>query len=42
MDPLPGVFGQQAKVGENKLPFGIGDVAGVGIVSDHTRNYVAN
>jgi hypothetical protein len=37
--PLAGVLGEQAEVGQDELPFGVGDVAGVGLVSDHTLNY---
>ena len=37
---LAGVLWQEAEVGEDELPFGVGDVAGVGLVSDHTLNYV--
>ena len=36
---LAGVLGQQAEVGQDELPFGVGDVAGVGLVCDHTLNY---
>ena len=39
---LAGVLGQQAEVGHDELPLGVGDVAGVGLVSDHTLNYVAD
>ena len=41
VDALAGVLGEQAEVGDDELPFGVGDVAGVGLVSDHTLNYVA-
>ena len=39
---LAGVLGEQAEVGQDELPLGVGDVAGVGLVSDHTLNYVAD
>ena len=39
---LPGVLGEQAEIKEDELPFGIGDVAGIGLVRDHTLNYVPN
>jgi hypothetical protein len=39
---LSGVLGEQAEVGQDELPLGVGDVAGVGLVSDHTLNYDAN
>jgi hypothetical protein len=42
MDALAGVLGQQAEVGEDELPFRVGDVAGVGLVRDHTLSYVSN
>jgi hypothetical protein len=41
-DALSGVFGQQAKVGKDELPFRVGDVTGVALVGGHTLNYVAN
>jgi hypothetical protein len=37
---LTGVLGQEAGTGQNELPLGSGDVAGVGLVSDHALNYV--
>jgi hypothetical protein len=36
---LAGVLGQEAEVREGELPFGVGDVARVGLVGDHTLNY---
>jgi hypothetical protein len=42
VDALVGVFGQQAQVGDDELPFGVGVVAGIGLVCDHTRNHVPN
>jgi hypothetical protein len=36
---LAGVLGEQAEVGKDELPLGIGNVARVGLVSDHTLNY---
>ena len=42
VDPLAGVLGQEAEIGDDELPFGVGDVAGVGLVSDHTLNYAGN
>jgi hypothetical protein len=35
-----GVIGQEAEVRLNELQFDVGDVIGVGLVSDHTLNYV--
>ena len=40
VDALAGVLGEQAEVGDDELPFGVRDVAGVGLVGDHTLNYV--
>jgi hypothetical protein len=37
---LAGVLGQEAEVGQDELPFGVGDVAGVRLVGDHALNYV--
>ena len=42
VDALAGVLGQQAEIGPDELPLGVGDVAGVGLVSDHTLNYAGN
>ena len=39
VDALAGVLGEQAEIGDDELPFGVRDVAGVGLVSDHTLNY---
>jgi hypothetical protein len=39
---LAGVFGKQAEIGPDELPLGVGDVTGVGLVSDHTLNYAGN
>ena len=36
---LGGVLGQEAEIGEYELPFGVGDVAGVGLVGDHPLKY---
>ena len=40
VDALAGVLGEEAEVGDDELPFGVRDVAGVRSVSDHTLNYV--
>ena len=40
-DALADVLGQEAEVGRDELPFGVGDVAGIGLMSDHTLNEVA-
>ncbi len=40
VDSLAGIFREQANIRENELSFGIGDVAGVGLVRDHALNYV--
>jgi hypothetical protein len=37
---LAGVLGQEAEIGDDESPFGVGDIAGIGLVSDHTLNYV--
>src|SRR5262249_1507067 len=42
VDALAGVLGQQAEVGDDELPFGVGDITGVGFVGDHTLSYVHN
>ena len=42
VDALAGVLGEQADIRKDELPFGVGDVAGVGLVGDHTLNYVVH
>jgi hypothetical protein len=42
VDALAGVLWQQAEVGPDELAFGVGDITGVGLVSEHTINYVEN
>ena len=42
MDTLAGVLGQEAEVRQDELPFGVGDVAGIGLVGDHALNYAGN
>jgi hypothetical protein len=39
MDPLAGVLGQQAEIGQYESPLGVGDIAGIGLVCDHTLYY---
>lgn len=40
MDTLTDVPRKRAKLGENALPFEIGDVAGIGLVGSHILNHV--
>src|SRR5262249_13703986 len=39
VDPLSGILGQETEIGHDEFPLGVGDVAGVGLVSDHTLSY---
>ena len=39
---LAGLLGEQAQVRDDELPFGVRDIAGVGLVTDHTLNYARN
>jgi hypothetical protein len=39
MNPLAGVLGQEAGIGHDELPFGVGDIAGIGLVSNHALYY---
>src|SRR5262245_38415878 len=40
VDALAGVLGEQAEARDDELPFGVRDVAGVGLVGNRTLNYV--
>src|SRR5271165_937025 len=42
IDPLAGVLGQEAEIGDDEFPFGVGDIAGIGLVSDHTLFYAGD
>ena len=37
-----GILGKEAEIGDDEFPFGVADIAGVGLVSDHTLSFVAN
>jgi hypothetical protein len=39
---LAGVLGLQAEIREHELPLGIGDIAAIGSVCDHTLYYAGN
>jgi hypothetical protein len=40
--PLAGVLGKQTKIGDQEGPFGIRNIAGVWLVSDHTLRRILN
>ena len=42
VDALAGVLGQEAEIGDHELPLGVGDIAGVRLVSDHTLYYAGD
>jgi hypothetical protein len=42
VDALSGVLGQEAEIGPDELPLGVGDVTRVRLVSDHALNYAGD
>ena len=42
VDTLSGVLGQQAEIGADEVPLGVGSIAGVRLVRDHTLKYAVD